>query len=281
MDSFLSYIETMPLWGRFVWIVAVVSLFWILEGYYSFVKTPYNRWKHAGTNFVFLLFTILINILFGIATASVFIWLDQSQFGFLNFIELPTWLGLLLAVMWLDLIAQYVAHYLLHKVKWLWKLHLVHHSDTQVDVSTGTRHHPLDYTVRETFALIAIVLSGMPVAYYLIYRLLSVFFTYFNHANISLGKIDKILAYVIVTPDMHKFHHHYQMPWTDTNFGNIFSFWDRLFGTWIYQDPNQVVYGLDIVDPDKDQNLGYQLSLPFRKEIDSNKPVYPSKDSTS
>lgn len=281
MDSFLSYIETMPLWGRFVWIVAVVSLFWVLEGYYSFVKTPYNRWKHAGTNFVFLLFTILINILFGIATASVFIWLDQSQFGFLNFIELPTWLGLLLAVMWLDLIAQYVAHYLLHKVKWLWKLHLVHHSDTQVDVSTGTRHHPLDYTVRETFALIAIVLSGMPVAYYLIYRLLSVFFTYFNHANISLGKIDKILAYVIVTPDMHKFHHHYQMPWTDTNFGNIFSFWDRLFGTWVYQDPKQVVYGLDIVDPDKDQNISYQLSLPFRKDIDSNKPVYPSKDSTS
>lgn len=281
MNSFLTFIENMPVWGRLVWVVLIMVLFWTLEGYYSFVNLKYRKWKHAATNLTFLLFTLVINVLFGIVTAGVFIWLDQSHFGLLNWIDLPVWAQLVLCVMALDFIAQYVAHYMLHKIKWLWKLHIVHHSDTQVDVTTGTRHHPLDYIVRETFALGAIVIMGMPVAYYLVYRLLSVFFTYFNHANISLGKADKILSYVVVTPDMHKFHHHFEMPWTDTNFGNIFSFWDRIFGTMVYDDPKKIVYGLDIVDSSKGENVGYQLSIPFRKEIHSKNKVNTTKETIS
>ena len=66
---------------------------------------------------------------------------------------------------------------------------------------------------------------------------------------------------------MHKFHHHFERPWTDTNFGNIFSFWDRLFGTLVYDDPKDVSYGLDVLPADKDQNILYQLSVPFRKDV--------------
>src|SRR5690606_6054802 len=83
--------------------------------------------------------------------------------------EAPVWLKLLLSIMVLDLIAQYFVHYLLHKVKWMWRLHTVHHSDKNVDVTTGTRHHPFDFIIRETFALIAVVIMGMPIAFYLFY----------------------------------------------------------------------------------------------------------------
>jgi sterol desaturase/sphingolipid hydroxylase (fatty acid hydroxylase superfamily) len=99
---------------------------------------------------------------------------------------------LLLAVMLLDLIAQWLAHYMLHKIKWMWKLHLVHHSDTNVDATTGTRHHPGDYAVREIFSLFTVLIFGIPLAYYIFYRIATIFFTYFTHANITLPRwLDK------------------------------------------------------------------------------------------
>jgi sterol desaturase/sphingolipid hydroxylase (fatty acid hydroxylase superfamily) len=168
----------------------------------------------------------------------------------------------------LDLIAQYIVHYLLHKVSFMWKFHMVHHSDTTVDASTGTRHHPGDYFLRETFSLFAIIACGMPLAYYLLYRIITVFCTYFTHANVVVPLwIDKPLSYLFITPNMHKFHHHFERPWTDTNFGNIFSIWDRIFGTFVYDDPKKVKYGLDVLQDELDQNVAYQMKIPFDKRI--------------
>ena len=268
MDAFLSFFENMPTWQRLLWLSLILGGFWILEGYYSLVKFKYNKWKHARTNFILLGFVMLINLVFGFLTAGIFIWLDKSQFGLLNLVNLPVWIELVLSILVLDLIAQYFVHYLLHKVKWMWRLHLVHHTDTHVDATTGTRHHPLDFILRESFALIAVLIMGMPVAFYLFYRLLSVFFTYFTHANISIPRnLDKAMSYVIVTPNMHKFHHHYQLPWTDSNFGNMFSIWDRLFGTFVYENTEDIKYGVDIVKDDKADNIGYQLGIPFNRSI--------------
>jgi len=116
--------------------------------------------------------------------------------------------------------------------------------------------------------LATILITGMPVAFYIIYRIASILFTYFSHANISLPVwLDKMISIVFITPNMHKFHHHYERPWTDSNFGNIFSFWDRIFGTLVYGDPKQVQYGVDVVDPSKSEDLLYQFKLPFDSSI--------------
>ena len=268
MNSFLTFFETMPVWMKAGWVFFVLTIFWIFEGYYKLVFTKYNKWRHAKTNLILLAFVMLINVVFGIATVGIFLWLSDSNFGLLQLFDAPVWLKLLLSILVLDLIAQYFVHYLLHKVKWMWRLHTVHHSDKNVDVTTGTRHHPFDFIIRETFALIAVVIMGMPIAFYLFYRILSVLFTYFTHANISLPKkLDKALRYIIVTPNMHKFHHHYQMPWTDSNFGNMFSIWDRLFGTFVYGKTSDIKYGLDIADHRDDENILQQLKLPFDKSI--------------
>tara|TARA_B110000908_G_C10024510_1_gene344424 strand:- start:152 stop:724 length:573 start_codon:yes stop_codon:yes gene_type:complete len=182
--------------------------------------------------------------------------------------DLPIWVELLIAVLALDFSAQYIVHYLLHKIPFMWRFHMVHHSDTNVDATSATRHHPGDYLMREVFALLVIILFGIPLAYYLFYRMVTVFFAYFTHANFYMPKtIDKILSLVFVTPNMHKFHHHFEMPWTDTNFGNIFSFWDRIFGTLTYDDPKKVTFGLDLLDSTKDQDILYQLKIPFNKDI--------------
>jgi sterol desaturase/sphingolipid hydroxylase (fatty acid hydroxylase superfamily) len=273
MSDFLYFFETMPIWMKAGWVFFTLAIFWVLEGYYSLFHLNYKKWKHAKVNIILLLFVMVINAVFGIATAGVFIWLNESQFGLLHLFEAPVWVELILAIMVLDLIAQYGVHFLLHKIPAMWRLHMVHHSDKNVDASTGTRHHPIDFVIREGFALIAVVITGMPISFYFFYRILSVLFTYWTHANLSLPiGLDKILSFVIVTPNMHKFHHHYQLPWTDSNYGNMLSIWDRIFGTFVYDDLTKIQYGVDLADHTDDESIGVQLGIPLNKGVKSKRP---------
>ena len=268
MENFLNFFENMPSWQKLVWIFICISANWIIELLIPLVKFSYKKVKHAGVNMVFLASDVSLNLLFGIFTVGVFSWLSTNQFGLLYLLELPIWVELAIAVLALDFAAQYLVHYLLHKVPFMWRFHMIHHSDTNVDATSATRHHPGDYAFREIFALIMIVIFGIPLAYYLFYRMATVFFGYLTHANFYVPhKIDKAFSYIFITPNMHKFHHHYQLPWTDTNFGNIFSFWYRIFGTLTHDDPKKIQYGLDLLDDSTDQDIVYQFKIPFNKNI--------------
>jgi len=268
MTEFLHFFEDVPDWQKLLWIVICLCLSWSLEGFFPLIKFGYDKWKHAGINFIFLGTSIAVNLLFGLLTLGVFEWTSRYEIGLLYLFDLPVWLELLIAVMIVDLIGQYWIHYLLHKYKWMWKFHMIHHSDTKVDATTGTRHHPGDYVLRELFTLTAIVLTGASLAYYIIYRIATVLFTYITHANMALPPwFDKTISLIFISPNMHKFHHHFERPWTNTNYGNIFSLWDRLFGTFVYDDPHKVRYGLDVLDDATDEDVGYQFRIPFDKSI--------------
>lgn len=268
MDNIITFFEQLPSIYKLIWVLICLGISWIVEFIAPLVHLNYKKWQHAGINLIFFSTSIVINILFGLATIGVFNWTSQQQFGLLHATSLPSWVELLLAIMLLDFIAQYVAHRLLHRVKWMWKFHIIHHSDTEVDATTGTRHHPGDYLIRELFALATILITGMPVAFYLIYRFISLLFTYFTHANIGLPLwLDKAVSFVFISPNMHKFHHHFERPWTDTNFGNIFSFWDRIFGTMVYDNPKKIKYGLDVLEDHKSSDIPYQFGIPFNPNV--------------
>lgn len=268
MEEFLSTFENLTTFQKLGWVFICLFFFWLLETLIPLFKHNYKKWKHDGINLVFFAFLLVINVLVGLVTVSLFYLIDQYQFGVLNWIDLPVWVELLIAFLALDFVSQYSAHYMLHRVKWMWKLHMVHHSDTKVDATTGTRQHPVEYILREVFAITTVAVFGIPVAFYLFYRIVTIFFTYWTHANISLPKwLDSALSLIIITPNTHKFHHHFERPWTDTNFGNVFSIWDRLFGTFVYDDPKEIKYGLDVLDETKDEDIGYQLGLPLNKTI--------------
>lgn len=268
MTEFLESLLRLPEWKKFLWVLLCLSLCWILEGVMPLASFNYRKWKHAGVNLVFLALTLLIASVFGLAIFGVTSWTEQNSFGILHLLQFPLWIELLLSILLLDLAAQYGAHWLLHHVKWMWKFHMVHHSDTKVDATTGTRHHPGDYLIREVFSLAVVLISGMPFPFYLLYRITTVLFTYLTHANIAVPLwLDRPLSLVFVTPNMHKFHHHFERPWTDTNFGNIFSIWDRIFGTMVYDDPRKVDYGLDVLDAEADEDLAYQFRIPFNPGI--------------
>lgn len=268
MENLIHFFEHVGTWQLFLWVVLWMVVFGLLENVIPVFSFSYRRWRHAGVNLTFLLTTAVINIGSGLIFAWVYVFIQKYHIGLLYWLNWPMWAELLLCILMLDFIGMYCSHFVLHKVKWLWKFHMVHHSDTHVDVTTGTRHHPGDWLLREFFALAAITITGAPVAFYFIFRFCNVVFTYLTHANISLpSRLDKVLSWVFVTPNFHKFHHHYERPWTDTNYGNIFSIWDRLLGTSVYDNVRKIRYGLDVLDQRPDDDILYQLKLPFDKTI--------------
>ena len=167
----------------------------------------------------------------------------------------------------LDLIGAYLPHYIQHKVKFLWRIHLVHHSDHNVDTTTANRHHPLESIIRFAFTLLGVLILGTSIGVVFLYQSISLILSQFNHANIKLPlNLDNVLSFIIVSPDMHKVHHHYVMPYTDSNYGNIFSFWDRLFGTHMGLEPSKIIYGVDtFFNKEENQKINSLLYRPFEK----------------
>jgi len=268
MEKMLHFFDHIATWQLFSWIALWVVFFGLLENLVPVFSFKYNRWKHAGVNLSFLITTGLINLVVGLITAGVYVFIQKNEIGLIYWLNWPLWAELLLCILLLDFIGMYCSHYLLHKFKWLWKFHMVHHSDTHVDVTTGTRHHPGDWFIREVFALVAVIITGAPVAFYFFFRFCNVVFTYLTHANINMPAwLEKPLSWIFVTPNVHKFHHHFERPWTDTNFGNIFSIWDRIFGTFVYDDVHKIRYGLDVLENKPDDDILYQMKLPFDKTI--------------
>lgn len=268
MNTFVDYWNHIPSLHRVLILLVGMVVFWLAEGYYPLFKFSYKRWKHAGINLVFLGTTLILNVIFGMTTVKVCDFVVLNHWGLLNWLNLPTWPTLIAGLLLGDLFGQYIPHVLMHKVKWMWKFHLVHHSDTHVDVTTGTRHHPGEWLFRELFMIIGVLFMGMPVWLYFLYRSCSALFTHFNHANIIVPeRLDKIISLVFISPNMHKVHHHYRRPYTDSNYSNIFSLWDRLFGTFEYMNPKTIRYGVDVLDDSKDEDISFQFKLPFNKKV--------------
>lgn len=268
METIVNYFETIPSEHRSLILVGGLTVFWLLEGSLPLVNFKYNKWKHAIPNIFFTITTIAIN--FGLAFLLIGSadWVSKYNFGIINWIpNLPLWAYVILGVLLLDFIGAYLAHYVEHKVKPLWMVHLVHHTDHNVDTTTANRHHPLESIIRFVFTLVGVFVVGTPIAIVFLYQSLSLVATQFSHANIKLpNKVDKLLSYIIVSPNMHKVHHHYKLPYTDSNYGNIFSIWDRLFGTYMQLDPKLIVYGVDTFPDEKSNgNIGALLKQPFHK----------------
>jgi sterol desaturase/sphingolipid hydroxylase (fatty acid hydroxylase superfamily) len=268
LETIFTYFENIPSLHRSIILVGGITFFWILEGALPLFNFKYKKWKHAFPNLFFTATTVIINFTLAFLLLGTSDWVQINNFGIINWLpELPLWLYILSGILLLDFFGAYLAHYTEHKIKPLWMIHLVHHSDHKVDTTTANRHHPLESIIRFVFTLFGVFIVGAPIAIVMIYQSMSLVFTQFNHANIKMSKsLDKLLSYVIVSPDMHKVHHHNLLPYTDANFGNIFSIWDRLFGTYMHLDREKIVYGVDTFPDEKiNSSLKELLKQPFQE----------------
>ncbi len=267
MEQIITYFSHIPSSHRSLILVSGITLFWVLEGVIPLILFQYHKWKHAGINIFFTITTILVNFCLAFMLLWVSDWVFLHKIGILYMVDMPLWLFMLLGVMGLDLIGAYFVHWAEHKVRLMWRFHLIHHTDTYVDTTTANRHHPGESIFRFLFTMLAILVMGAPIWVIMLYQSLSVVFSQFNHANISLpAKLDYILSYIIVSPNMHKVHHHYIQPYTDSNYGNIFAIWDRIFGTFMYLAPENIKYGVDThLAPEENSQIDNLLKIPFQK----------------
>lgn len=194
---------------------------------------------------------------------------EATEFGLFNVVTVPWWFELIIAVILLDL-AIYLQHLIFHRVPVLWRLHRMHHSDQDIDVTTGARFHPIEIVLSVLIKIGVIYLLGASPLAVLIFEIVLNVSAMFNHSNAKLSlKADAWMRKVIVTPDVHRVHHSIIVRETHSNFGFFLSIWDRWFGTYIRQPKeghNDVVIGIPAFRRTDEQRLDKMLTQPFREK---------------
>jgi sterol desaturase/sphingolipid hydroxylase (fatty acid hydroxylase superfamily) len=226
-----------------------------------------RRWGRHGI--VLIVCTVISVGLYRVSPVMVALLFAGNRFGLLNKPWLPLVARCILAVLLLDFV-KYATHWAYHAVPWLWRVHRVHHSDPDFDVSTGTRVHPIEVVLTQGAYFAVIAVFAPPVAGVLVAELLSAFQSFFGHANASLpGWVEKPLLVLFVTPDMHRIHHSEEVEEQYRNLGEIFPWWDRLFRTYLAAPAagqEGMVVGLKGYQDDGSLGVAFMLTQPFLQE---------------
>lgn len=266
--EYFSTLEQRPL-ERMAILVGGLLFFWIIEGAIPLLPMSYRKSKvrHAAVNFGFTVIHLIIHTFLALIIIFLSDWARDNQFGLVYWLNASVLWTIIISFLALDFFGGWLVHITEHKVPLLWRFHVVHHADNNVDVTTGLRHHPVESVLRGLFFFMGIIVSGAPMYAVMIFQTILVFATAFTHANIRLPRwIDKALSYVFVSPNMHKVHHHWKQPFTDSNYGAVLSIWDRLLGTFKKLEPGEIRYGLDRYYPnEKDENFAMLMKQPFQK----------------
>jgi sterol desaturase/sphingolipid hydroxylase (fatty acid hydroxylase superfamily) len=202
-----------------------------------------------------------------LSSVTAAVWAQAHGVGALNQLSIPVWLAVVLTIA-LRSLAAYGLHVLAHRSSWLWRVHQVHHADTAVDLSTGFRHHPLELLYVAACYLVLAVALGLSPAALIAYEGAAVLLSLWTHANLKLPfTAERLLGAVLVTPALHHVHHSARQSETDSNYGELFSLWDRLFGTLNRLDTEALRAMRPGLGEDHDpaaSHLGRQLLLPLR-----------------
>ena len=195
--------------------------------------TVLRGWKRPLVNLLLMITNaLLLRLLVPVAALSMAAFAELQGWGLFNKLSANSWLAVLLSLLMLDLLI-YFQHRLMHKIPFLWRLHRVHHSDTEIDVTTGVRFHPVEILISLCIKITAVLLIGPPLIAVIVFEVLLSSSSLFNHANIFIPlKFERILRFFIVTPDMHRVHHSAQKRETNSNYGFNISLWDRVFATY-------------------------------------------------
>lgn len=245
-------------------LLASLLIFWTIESFVPYFNTP-KRMKHTGRNLVLLLSTLLINVISGSVFILAVSWANEHHFGILQWIPLPFVLQIILGMFALDF-GSYVLHIITHKIPLLWRYHRVHHSDIHVDSTTGGRFHPFEIVMQNFWQAGFQILTGMPLASAIIYYTLFLPWLIAEHANVKFPHwFEKYASWLIVTPGWHKVHHSQFRPQTDSHYGDFFTIWDRLFGTYHKVNVDEIEYGIEQFRNEDELNLLKQMAMPFEK----------------
>jgi sterol desaturase/sphingolipid hydroxylase (fatty acid hydroxylase superfamily) len=214
---------------------------------------------------IVILDTVLVRLVFPTTAVGLALLIEAQGRGLFH--NLPAWANILLAVIALDF-AIYLQHVLFHAIPALWRVHRMHHADLEFDVTTGARFHPIEILLSMGVKLGVAAAVGAPAIAVLIFEVLLNATAIFNHSNVRMhARIDDILRWIVVTPDMHRVHHSIVPKETNSNFGFNLPWWDRLFGT--YRDQpvaghEAMIIGIEQFHEARELRLDRMLTQPFR-----------------
>lgn len=224
-----------------------------------------RRWPHNLG--ILVLDAALVRVLFPVAAVGVALWAEAAGFGLLHVLAVPPALAIPLSVILLDL-AIWTQHLVFHHVPALWRLHRMHHTDTEFDVTTALRFHPVEIVLSMLIKMAVVALLGAPAVAVVLFEVLLNACAMFSHGNVRLPSgLERALRLVLVTPEMHRVHHSALRAETDSNFGFCLSVWDRLFGTHLPQPAaghERMVIGLEGFRAPAEARLDRLLTQPFR-----------------
>jgi len=263
MEKILSNAAVIRL-GCFTGILLIMAIWEILAPRRQLTRSKPLRW--ANNLGLTLGNTLLTRLALPTAAVGVALFAGEQGWGLLNRLDLSEWAAVLIAVAGLDL-AIYIQHRLFHRLALLWRLHRMHHTDPDLDVTSGARFHPLEILLSQVIKMGVVVLLGAPAGAVVLFEIILNGTAMFNHANVRLDlRIDRWLRLLVVTPDMHRVHHSVFPQETDSNFGFNFPWWDRLFGT--YRDQPEaghlaMTIGLANYRDPKWLKINWLLLVPF------------------
>ena len=266
MNHFLNFIIKYNNELQLLFFVGLIFFSWNVENALGII-TNYKKWKHASKNVGFIFTNLPGQFILGLLIIKTIHWTTVNHFGLLYYLNIHNSILLFVCSFIMLDFGEYIYHVIMHKVKRLWMMHAVHHSDEVVDVSTTFREHPLENIVRLTFTLFWVFLSGTAFWALILRQIIQVFTTVFAHINYRLSdKADKIIGLIFITPNLHQVHHHYMQPYTNSNYGDVLSIWDRIFGTFQEMPAEKIVFGVDVYMQKKDiGNFKSIFKIPFGK----------------
>ncbi len=250
--------------GFFLGVFALVAVFETLAPRRARTLPRGARWPHNIA--LVVVNTVVLRVVFPTAAIGVALVAAAHGWGLLNIIDAPYWLAVVLSVALLDL-AIYLQHVMFHAVPALWRLHRMHHADLDFDVTTGARFHPIEILLSMGIKLAVVAALGPPVLGVLVFEVLLNATSMFNHGNLNIPLgADRLLRWLVVTPDMHRVHHSVLAPETNSNFGFNLPWWDRLFGTYRAQPEAghaAMTIGIEQFRERRDLRLDRMLAQPF------------------
>lgn len=265
MPELLETNEPLIRLSVFIGILAIMAVWEIMAPRRTQLISRLLRWpNNLG---IVVLYTVLLRFLFPTAAVGFALFAQSKGWGLLNTFYAPPWLAIIISVVLLDL-AIYLQHVMFHAVPAFWRLHRMHHADLEFDVTTGLRFHPLEIILSMVIKLAVIAALGPPALAVLIFEILLNATSMFNHSNICIPLgLDRIMRFILVTPDMHRVHHSIHPSETNSNFGFNLPWWDRLLGTYQAQprDGHQaMVIGIEQFRTPRDLWLDRMLMQPLR-----------------
>lgn len=248
-------------------LIAMLILMYCIENMLPYLNPPANRKKHYRRNFIISLFSFLLNAALGGVVVMIVELTAQNNWGLLNQLQLPLVAKLLLGILLFDF-GSYLTHNLQHKIPFLWRFHRIHHSDHHLNVSSSLRFHPVDVIVSQCiYQCIGVMVIGLPITAFVIYGSIAVPLLIMQHSNVRFPqKFERVASLILATPGWHKIHHAAEQQQTDSHYGDVFTFWDRIFGTWGKKQPHEIEYGLSEFKEDKHHRVGYLMVSPFKKK---------------